>query len=470
MDISFWGAAKTVTGSCHLVEAGKARVLLDCGLFQGHDEGRNRQPFAFNPKEIDFVVLTHAHLDHCGQLPRLAREGFRGEVVCTPPTADLTRLILLDAAHLQEEEAERAARKASRGGRAAPGPLFDAGDVISVMDRFSHRVDFGQQLQLGPGLSVRLHDAGHILGSAVVELTAGDAKLAYTGDLGSWGRPLVRDPAPPPATDILISEGTYGDRPHRSFEASVDEFRSAVQKVLRRGGCVLIPSFALERTQEVLYVLFRFWQERELPQGVRIVLDTPLGSAITRVYGNYPHWFDEEGQRVFRGAETPFQFPPLTVTRSVDDSKQLNAVRGGHIIIAGSGMCTGGRMVHHLRHHLWRSEDGVVFVGYQAAGTLGRAIVDGAKHVHVLGDEVAVKADVWTINGFSAHADHDDLVRWISRAAARNVFLLHGEERALTALADALRPTDRVVHIPSPGDRVEVPGSGGQVGPPDRPK
>ena len=456
MRITFWGAARTVTGSCHLVETSGAKLLLDCGMFQGHDEGRNREPFPFSAEEIDYVILTHAHLDHCGMIPRLVREGFKGRALSTPPTADIACLILLDAAHLQEEEAEREARKAVRRGEPPPAPLFDVGDALAAMDHFSLRVGYGEEVELGPGVKVKLHDAGHILGSAIVELSADSHTLVYTGDLGSWGRPIVQDPSLPPKCDLLISEGTYGDRPHRSFQESVDEFREALTTVLGRGGAVLIPSFALERTQEVLYVLYLLWKEHDLPCGTHIVLDSPLGSAITRAFARYPDWFDEEGQRLFLGEENPFRFPALSVTRSAEESKRLNHAGGGYVIIAGSGMCTGGRILHHLRHRLWRKEDGVVFVGYQARGTLGRAIVDGAKRVRVLGEEVAVKADIWTINGFSAHADQEELARWIVQAHAPRTFLVHGEDHALSALAQRLTGQGLKVDIPGPGEKVEI--------------
>jgi len=439
-----------------LVEANGLRLLFDCGMYQGHDAARNREPFPFDPQKIDYVILTHAHLDHCGMIPRLVREGFRGHVISTRPTADIARHILLDAAHLQEEEAEREARRARRRGEPPPEPLFDVGDALAAMDHFSLRIEYGKELKLDHGVSLILHDAGHILGSGIAELRAGGRVLVYTGDLGSWGRPIVRDPSPAPPCDLLVSEGTYGDRPHRSFAESVAEFRDAINTVLGRGGSVLVPSFALERTQEVLYVLYGLWKKAEIPRSARIVLDSPLGSAVTRVFSKYADWFDKEGRELFSHPENPFRFPALSVTRSVEDSKRLNHVGGGYIIVAGSGMCTGGRIVHHLRHRLWREEDGVVFVGYQARGTLGRAIVEGAKTVRIMGEEVAVRARIWTINGFSAHADREELLHWISGAEAGQVVLVHGEEHALTALAAGLASRGIEVTIPSPGDSLEL--------------
>ena len=456
MKLTFIGAAKTVTGSCHLVEAEGLRILLDCGMYQGHEAERNHEPFPFDPADIDYVILTHAHLDHCGLIPVLVREGFRGHIISTRPTADIARHILLDAAHLQEEEAEREARKACRRGEPPPEPLFDVGDALAAMDHFSLRVEYGRELKLDQRVSLIFHDAGHILGSGIVELRAEGKGLVYTGDLGSWGRPIVRDPSPAPPCDLLVSEGTYGDRPHRSFTESVAEFRDAINTVLGRGGSVLVPSFALERTQEVLYVLYELWKKAEIPRSVRIVLDSPLGSAVTRVFSRYADWFDKEGRELFSHPENPFRFPALSITRSVEDSKRLNHVGGGYIIVAGSGMCTGGRIVHHLRHRLWREEDGVVFVGYQARGTLGRAIVDGAEAVHIMGEEVAVRAGIWTINGFSAHADREELLRWISGAETSRVALVHGEEHALTALAQGISASGKNVYIPSPGDHIEL--------------
>ncbi|HIE48205.1 TPA: MBL fold metallo-hydrolase, partial [Candidatus Bipolaricaulota bacterium] len=337
-----------------------------------------------------------------------------------------------------------------------PPPLFDVGDALAAMDHFSPRVGYGEVVELAPGVTVRFHDAGHILGSAIAELSADGHTLVYTGDLGSWHRPIVRDPSPAPPCDLLLCEGTYGDRPHRSFSESVDEFREAIRTVLGRGGSVLIPSFALERTQEVLYVLYLLWKSEDIPPEVRIVLDSPLGSAVTRAFARYPDWFDQEGQRLFSQPENPFRFPALAITRSSEESKRLNHAGGGHIIIAGSGMCTGGRIIHHLRHRLWRKEDGVVFVGYQAQGTLGRAIVDGAKRVHIHGEEVVVRAGIWTINGFSAHADREELMRWIGQAHAPRTFLVHGEAHALTALGERLTGHGLQVEIPSPGEQVDL--------------
>ncbi len=457
MKITFWGAAKTVTGSCHLLEHGSLRFLLDCGLFQGHDEARNRQDFPFDPEGIDFVVLSHAHLDHCGMIPRLVREGFRGQVISTPPTAAIAKHILLDAAHLQEEEAERHARRAARRGEPPPAPLFDVGDVLEALDHFSLRPSYGEWVSLGEGVRIRFHDAGHVLGSAMVEVSWDGGSLVFSGDLGSRGRPIVRDPEPAPKADYLLCEGTYGDRPHKSFQESFVEFRDAVREVLQGGGNVLIPSFALERTQEVLYVLFLLWQEGDLPKQTEIVLDSPLASATTRVFRRYADWFDEEGRKLFREPVNPFSFPALRIVRSVEESKALNHAGGGHVIIAGSGMCTGGRIVHHLRHQIWKEENGIIFVGYQARGTLGREIVEGAKKVRILGEEVAVRARIWTINGFSAHADREELLGWISAASpSKGLFLVHGEERALESLAEGLRAKGLSPVIPDPGDSVAL--------------
>lgn len=439
MKITFCGAAETVTGSCHLVETGGLKILLDCGLFQGsHDvESRNRAGFPFSPEEIDYVLLSHSHLDHVGMIPRLVKEGFHGEVIATPPTAAIAKVILADSAHIQSEEAAHHSRHAKRRGEKPLPPLYDMGDVLDSIDAFRHRIPYEESVRLNDGVEAVFHDAGHILGSATIELRAEGKTLVYSGDLGNSRRPIVRDPTDPPHADIVLIESTYGNRRHRPLQESVDELKQAIHTVLGRGGNLLIPSFALERTQEVLYELFLMWKAKELPQ-CDIILDSPLAIATTRIFARFPGYFDSEGKAVFSQTPNPFQFPPLRYTQSTDESKHINALPEGNIIIAGSGMCSGGRIVHHLRHNLWREEAGVVFVGYQAHGTLGRTIVDGAKHVRILGEETAVKAGLWTVNGFSAHADQKGLIDWLEKASADHVLLVHGEKDTLPEFEKAI--------------------------------
>ena len=436
MHVTSYGAAETVTGSCHLVETNGRKILLDCGLFQGGHEldARNHNPFPFKASDVDTVVLSHAHLDHCGLLPKLVHDGFAGEIVCTPPTAEIARVILADSAHIQTEEASYRARKAKRRGEAARPPIYDMGDVLETVTHFGRRPEYGKATPLGDGIEVILHDAGHILGSAIVELRDGKKTLVFSGDLGNLHQPIVRDPTPAPHADVVLVESTYGDRRHRTLDESVSELRDALQTVIGRGGNLLIPSFALERTQEVLYELFLLWRSGEMPK-CKIILDSPLAIATTRIFAKYPEYFDDEGRALFTGDPNPFQFPPLEYSQTTDESKRINALPEGNVIIAGSGMCTGGRIIHHLRHNLWNEQSGVVFVGYQAGGTLGRRIVEGADRVRIFGEELSVRASIWTVNGFSSHADQPILIDWLRSASADKIVLVHGEETSFAGLA-----------------------------------
>jgi metallo-beta-lactamase family protein len=458
MQITFCGAAETVTGSCHLVETDGLKILLDCGLFQGRREveDRNRESFPFKPEEIDVVLLSHAHLDHVGLIPRLVKEGFSGEVVTTPPTAQIAKVILTDSAHIQVEEAAYRARKARRRGERAPSPLYDVGDVLDSVDAFRHRVPYEQPVTLKNDVEAVFHDAGHILGSATIELRAEGKELLFSGDLGNRHRPIVRDPSDPPHADIVLIESTYGNRRHRSLDDSVVELREAIDTVIGRGGNLLIPSFALERTQEVLYELFLMWEKKELPR-CKIFLDSPLAIATTRIFARHLGYFDAEGKDVFSQSPNPFDFPPLHTTQTTEESKAINAIPEGNIIIAGSGMCTGGRIIHHLRHNLWQEEAGVIFVGYQARGTLGRTIIEGADRVSIFGEETAVRAQIWTVNGFSAHADQPILLNWLKKTSPGHVFLVHGEQESLQGFKQAIEEKLTVdAQIPAWKEAVEV--------------
>ncbi|MCX6093747.1 MAG: MBL fold metallo-hydrolase [Candidatus Bipolaricaulota bacterium] len=458
MKITFCGAAGTVTGSSHLVEANGLRVLLDCGLFQGSREidERNRSPFPFDPASLDFVLLSHAHLDHAGLLPRLVHDGFTGRILCTPPTAAIAKLMLADSAHLQVEEAAYRTRKAKRRGEAGTPPLYDMDDVLRTADLFQPIPGYGDLVDLGKGLSCVFHDAGHILGSACIELRTSNGRLLFSGDLGNRHQPIVRDPSTPPHVDVVLVESTYGDRVHRSIEDSIAELRDAIHDVIPGGGNVLVPSFALERAQEVLYELFLLWTRHDLPQ-CRIYLDSPLATSTTRVFERFPDYFDDEGRKVFSQRPNPFDFPLLHYAQTTDESKQINAQPGGNVIIAGSGMCTGGRILHHLRYNLWNAAAGVVFVGYQAVGTLGRNLVEGTKSVHLFGEEVAVRAKVWTVNGFSSHADQPILMDWIGKAKPRDLFLVHGESASQKALQSKIQSDLGIVpRIPAWKETVTV--------------
>ena len=451
MRLSFHGAARTVTGSCHLVEANGCRILVDCGLLQGNREleSQNAEPFDFDPAAIDRVLLTHSHLDHCGRLPLLVKQGFRGDIATTAATKDLARLVLLDSAHLQEEEARRRSRHAYRRGQHHDeAPLYSLIDVLDVMDRFGKAATYGETIPLADGIGVTFYDAGHILGSASIRLDIDEGgtprSILFSGDIGGAGRVLLGPPGPPAKADFLVMETTYGDRLHRSYAESVDEFHAAIAATFARGGNVIVPTFALERAQEILYAIRAGIETGKLSSSVQVFLDSPMAISATEIFQRHPECYGPELAELFRRGEDPFDVPGLHFTRDASDSMALNRVAGGAIIMAGSGMCTGGRVRHHLRHNLWRPEAGIVFVGFAAAGTLARRIIDGATEVSLFGEDIPVRAKVHTINGFSGHADQQELLAWRHRiTGVERVFLVHGEADAMAKFA-ALLMRDRV--------------------------
>lgn len=432
MKLTFAGAAGTVTGSCFHLEAGGQNIVVDCGMFQGLPEleARNVVPFPFDPKRVDWLLLTHGHLDHLGLIPRLVREGFHGQGACTVPTWDIAQVMLLDAARIQEEE-----------GKAA---LYTVDDAWASLDLFRTRVEYGEEIPLNSGVRVRFHDAGHILGAAFVEIEAEGKRVVFSGDLGNRGKPLVEDPAYPPKADFLVLESTYGDREHPPLEESVVELEEVIVHTLAGGGNVVIPSFALERTQEVMFILFQLWREGRIPS-CPIYLDSPLATRATQVFERYSERFPAPARRLFRKREDPFDFKLLEYTLTRQASKRIGE-NSGAIIIAGSGMCTGGRILYHLRDNLPRPESALVFVGYQAVGTLGREIEDGAAQVEVLGSVVPVRASVHKIEGLSAHADRPILVDWALHADPERIFLVHGEPPAFGFLAAELSACGHRVH------------------------
>ena len=450
MKISFHGADRGVTGSCHLVECAGRKLLIDCGLYQGGRElvEENTEPLGFDPARIDHVLLTHAHLDHCGRLPLLAKGGFRGEIVTTAASRELTRLVLLDSGHLQEEEAQYQSRKAARRGRHERGtePLYTVLDALNTMDSFGRTATYGRPIEVAPGVRATYLDAGHILGSASVflELEEGGRRCTalFSGDLGNSGRPLLRDPVTPPAADVVVMETTYGDRRHKPLAPSVEELYRAIGDTFRRGGNVIIPTFALERAQEILYFLREGIEAGHLPRSTQVFLDSPMAISATAVFEHHPECYDEETAALFRSGRDPFSLPGLHFTRETKESMAINAVRGGAVIMAGSGMCTGGRVRHHLKHNLWREDSSVIFVGYAATGTLARSIINGAKEVHLFGEEIPVRAAIHTINGFSAHADQAELLAWHGRiGSVKRTFLVHGEAETMRHFAGLLKGT-----------------------------
>lgn len=447
MRISFHGAAGGVTGSCHLVECAGRRVLIDCGLFQGGQELEedNAAPFGFDAASIDVLLLTHAHLDHCGRIPLLVKRGFRGEIIATAGTRELARLVMMDSARLQEEEADRAARHA---GRHHPAALYGTMDAMRAFDRFNRVAVPGRSFEVVPGIAATFGNAGHILGSAWIrlELTEGEAtrSVLFSGDLGGIGRPLLPDPTPAPASDALVIETTYGDRQHRSLADSVTELYAAINGALRRGGNAVIPTFAMDRAQEVLFFLREGEKTGALPRGVPVYLDSPMAITATEIYESHPEDFRPEVKALFDADREPLTPRGLQLVRDTKGSARLNHVTGA-VILAGSGMCTGGRIRHHLRHNLARRDSAIIFVGYAAEGTLARRIVDGADEVRLFGDDVKVRAEVYTINGFSAHADQADLLGWASTAKAATTFLVHGEPKTMQAFASHLKGTEVVI-------------------------
>jgi metallo-beta-lactamase family protein len=452
MKLSFHGADRGVTGSCHMLEAAGRTILIDCGLYQGgrQIEEDNARDFGFDAAKIDIVLLTHAHLDHCGRLPLLTRRGFSGEIIATAATRELARLVLLDAAHLQEEEARFRSRPHERRG-AANGPvepLFSLLDAMDVFDRFGRVAAYRKVIDLAPGLRATFFDAGHILGSASVLIDAdegGARKILFSGDIGNYGGALLRDPDPPENVDVAIMETTYGDRLHRSLPATLEEFYLALNEAFQRGGNVIIPTFALERTQEALFFLREGVEKNKLAPSIQVFLDSPMAISATEIFRKHPESYGAETARLFSQGVDPFSPPGLHFCRESSESIALNSISGGAVILAGSGMCTGGRVRHHLRRNLGRPDSSVIFVGFAAKGTLARQIVDGARHVSIFGENVPVRAHIYTINGFSAHADQAELLAWRKTANPRRTLLVHGEEEAMKAFAAKTGDADVVL-------------------------
>lgn len=445
MKLSFHGAAEGVTGSCHMVECAGKRILIDCGLYQGGREmdEENAEPFGFDPAAIDMVLLTHAHLDHCGRLPLLVQRGFRGEIITTAASRELARLVLLDAAHLQEEEARYRARKKARHGNHGNGePLYTILDAMNSLEYFGRTARYNEPIELAPGLRATFLDAGHILGSASVylEQTGADgSSVLFSGDLGNAGRPLLRNPVTPVSADVVVMETTYGDRSHKQLKPSVDELYDAIDDTFHRGGNVVIPTFALERAQELLYFLREGVESGRLPRTMQVFLDSPMAISATQIFEHHPECYGAETAELFREGHDPFGLPGLHFTRDTADSIALNRIGGGAVIMAGAGMCTGGRIRHHLKHNLWRHDCAVVFVGYAGRGTLARRIIDGAPQVRIFGEEMPVRASIHTINGFSAHADQAELLAWHKAiGGVKKTFLVHGDEEAMHVFAKLL--------------------------------
>jgi metallo-beta-lactamase family protein len=463
MKLSFHGADRDVTGSCHLIECAGKRILIDCGLFQGERElvDENAAPFGFDPAGIDFLLLTHAHLDHCGRVPLLVKNGFRGEIVTSAASRELARLVMLDSGHLQEEEAKHSARKAARRGnrRQSSDPLYTELDVLASLDYFGRTAVYDHPLELAPGVIATFLDAGHILGSACIFLDLEEngrrRTVLFSGDLGNDNRPILRDPSAPPKADVVVMETTYGDRLHKPVDGSVEELFAAISDTFSHGGNVIIPTFALERAQEILFFLREGVENSRLPRSMQVFLDSPMAISATEIFKRHPECYDEETAQLFREGHDPMSLPGLRFSREAEESIAINRIGGGVVIMAGSGMCTGGRVRHHLKHNLWREDSSIVFVGYAANGTLARRIIDGAPHVHLFGEEIPVAATIHTINGFSAHADQAELLAWHRKTGdPERTFLVHGEQETMRRFSALLKNTR--VEMPAPHQVFEL--------------
>ena len=436
--------------------------MIDCGLYQGSREldEENGEPFGFDAASIDYVLLTHAHLDHCGRLPLLTKRGFRGEIIATSASRELTRLVLLDAAYLLEEDAHRRARRGGHGGsdNATKSPLYSTLDALNCLDNFGRTATYAEVLEVAPGVSATFIDAGHILGSASIFLQLSEpghsTSVLFSGDLGNAGRQLLRSPATPPRADNVVMETTYGDRLHKPLGPSIDELFEAIAATFKRGGNVIIPTFAVERAQELLYFLNEGIGKGRLAKSTQVFLDSPMAISATEIFHRHPECFEPATARLFQDGHDPLGLPGLHFTREAAESVALNNIHGGAIIMAGSGMCTGGRVRHHLQHNLDRANSAIVFVGYAATGTLARRIIDGAKQVKIFGEDVPVRARIYTINGFSAHADQAELLAWQKQTGAKRTFLVHGEENSMNQFAVHLGDTH--VEMPRPNQEFEL--------------
>ncbi len=462
MKLSFYGADRTVTGSCHMVECAGKRILIDCGLYQGGREleEENEQPFGFDPAGIDYVLLTHAHLDHCGRLPLLAKRGFRGEIISTAATAELARLVMVDSAHLQEEDARWRLKKAKKhNSKEKPiAPLYSLIDALNSISHFGRTAHYDQPIELARGITATFINAGHILGSACIllELAEGGrkSKVLFSGDLGKTIDPLLLGPAKPPHADVVVMETTYGNRNHKPLQPSIEEFYLAVTETFIRGGNVIIPTFAVERAQELLHVISDGIAQNHLPPSTQVYVDSPMAISVTEIMQRNLGDLQPDVAQDIRNGNDPFHFDGLHMTREQAQSQAINEVKRGAIIMAGAGMCTGGRIRHHLSLGLPRAECSVVFVGFAAAGTLARRIIDGEKEVRIFGERVTVLAHVHTINGFSAHADPDQLLTWHNEIKAGRTFLVHGEAETMRLFAERLGASG--VEMPEAGQSFEL--------------
>lgn len=439
MKIKFCGASSGVTGSCHLLSTENHKILLDCGQFQGGkaQEALNSEPFPFEPSEIECVILSHAHIDHCGRIPLLVKRGFTGKIYCTDATADLLDVMLKDSGFIHEKDAQWKSKRAARAGKPPVEPLYTYNDAVEAL-KYVEPVLYDQQIRINEHMKIVFNDAGHILGSAITELwveeDGKESKIVFSGDLGMTDRPILRDPTVIKKADYVIMETTYGNRNHPANAVSIKSLLDIVLKTVRRGGTVVIPSFAVGRTQELIFEFNKFYEEhseyrREMDQ-LMVYVDSPMATTATEVFRKNAQVFDEETRDYILRGDNPLDFKNLKFTRSTAESQALNMDRNPKVIISASGMCEAGRIRHHLKHNLWDSKSSVIFVGYQAEGTLGKLLVEGAKDIVLFGEEIHVNAEIYNLEGFSGHADQNGLFAWAAgfQKKPKQVFLVHGEE------------------------------------------
>ena len=463
MRISFLGGVRTVTGSMHVVEANNKRILLDCGLFQGRrkEAQQKNRHLPFEEQMIDAMILSHAHIDHSGNIPNLVKNGYVGPIYATHATVDLCRSMLADSGYIQEKDAEYVNKKRAKRGQPPVEPIYTQKDALAAMDSFVGQ-PYGKSFSVADGVQATFYDAGHVLGSALTKLTISEngrtLSLGYIVDLGRSNLPILRDPVIIEDLDFIIIESTYGGRLHDSIDVAEEQLYQVVHRTVARGGKIIIPSFALERTQEIVYSLNNLWNAKKLPR-IQVFVDSPLAVNITEVFKAHPECFDKETLAVYKYDDDPFGFDKLSYVRDVQKSKEINSLRDSCIIISASGMCEAGRVLHHLKNNVGKSQNTVLIVGFMASNTLGRKLLEKWPRVKIFGEEYNVRAEIVVIDAFSAHADRDGLIGYVRGAQknVRGVFLVHGEESQGYALAEGLKEAgiDKV-KVPHPGESVDL--------------
>lgn len=464
MKIEFLGAAHTVTGSCYLVQSQDTDILIDCGMFQGGRalRDKNGEPFRFNPADIDKVLLTHAHVDHCGLVPKLYVDGYKGDIIATKATCDLLKIMLPDSAHIQEADAEMRTRKGARAGEAPVKPIYTLADANAALEHVSP-VEYGQEVQVASNIKAVFHDAGHIMGSAMIELFVTEngetTRVLFSGDIGQPNQPIIRDPERIKGVDYLILESTYGDRTHQIYDKEA-ALAAIINDTMDRGGNLVIPAFAVGRTQTMLYYIYRLWTTGKIDD-VSVIVDSPMAIAATQAFAQNVKEFDDESRELMRNGRLP-EMPQLRLCQTAAESKAINSEESSAIILSASGMADAGRILHHLKHNLWRPESTILFCGYQAEGTLGRRLLAGLRRVKVMGEEIAVKAKITMMDGFSAHGDVEQIMNWLQSCDSpkpAKVFVVHGEAQSAEAMKERLENDYGVeAYVPFIGDVVILEG------------